>query len=99
HPIEEHCEPEEILSQIKSEEKSYLFDKLNNHREMVVYIRKLPLLNSWYTLFYNMYEEVLNFIFHSMHDDLLDFMREKAKLPNFAYTVVKDGVMKEVPYF
>lgn len=99
HPIEESCEPEEILSKINEEEKSYLLDKLNHQRELVVYIRKLPVLKSWYTIMYNVFDDVLSFVFHSMHGELLEFMKEKAKLPNFSYSVVKDGVVKEVPYF
>lgn len=99
HPIEEPCEPEEMIREINEEEKSYLFDKLNHQRELVVYIRKLPLIKSWYTLIYNVFDDALSFIFHSMHNELLEFMKEKAKQPNFTYSVVKDGIVKEVPYF
>lgn len=99
HPIEELMKPTEILDNINDEERNYLFDKLNNEHELVVYIRKLPIIKSCYTLFYHVFDDVLRFVFHSMHQELLEYIKEKAKLPNFKYTVVKDGVMKEVPYF
>ncbi|WP_156288662.1 hypothetical protein [Oceanobacillus salinisoli] len=100
HPIEEPRESEELLAHIREEEKGYLFDKLNHQHKLVAYISKLPLMRSGYTLFYQSFDDVNRFILDSMYDELLKYLKEKANNSSIlAYNVVKDGVVKEVPYF
>ncbi|WP_085992917.1 hypothetical protein [Oceanobacillus senegalensis] len=99
-PIEEPRKAIDILSCICEEEKGYLFDKLNHQKQLVVYIRKLPLMKSSYTLFYQSFDDVLRFIFHSAYFELLEFLKEKtSSTQTFNYMVVKDGMVREVPYF
>ncbi|RKQ33977.1 hypothetical protein [Oceanobacillus halophilus] len=99
HPIEELRRPSELMAHISGEEKAYLLDKLNNQMELVAYIRKLPLMKSSYTLFFQAFDDVFRYVFHSKHEDLLDYLKEKSRGRNYNYIVVKDGEVREVPYF